>query len=141
MSVGSHLRIQAQGARRLLESLPNPPFARLNYDELLGTEPADGGGESSQEIAVISCLVELAVMHKDASLAKCVPKVTHGAQEDSDASLVRPDVHGFLGHLCHPHGVLLSVKSIKAGRIAIQLVTEDNDQMPRPRFGMKSHGR
>jgi len=41
----------------------------------------------------------------------------------------------------NPPGVLLSVESIKAVRVVIQLVAENNDQMPRPRFEMKIHGR
>ena len=38
------------------------------------------------------------------------------------------------------HGVLLSVESIKTGRVTIQLVADNNDQIPWPAFGINIHG-
>jgi hypothetical protein len=83
MAVGANLQFQPQRTGGGLQALLDAPLARLiarlNNNERLRTEAVGGGDPFSKEGAVTSCFVDWAGMNGRTSLAKCIPKMPHGA--------------------------------------------------------------
>jgi hypothetical protein len=69
-------------------------------------------------------VAELVVYDRNSLGDEGLPEVAHGAQEERDAALVRPDMSGLARDLGHPDPVLRRIEVVEDARIAIQLVAE-----------------
>ena len=92
MAVGANLQFHPQSLSRILERLLHAPFARLNHDELLRTQPTDDCGQFFGERAGVERVIQRPVMNNETALAQRVTEVPHRREEQRNARLVRPDV-------------------------------------------------
>ena len=136
MPVGADLERYAGRRRRSAEHLLHPPLARLNDDEPLRipaglSKPAkthrERLGECGRFTSLRGCC-KVGVVHLEPLGRELVAKVSHGRKKDGDPRFVRPDVGALFGDLRHPNAVAGTLKAVKCGAGAIELVAEDDHE-------------
>ena len=108
------------------QGLAHAPLARLGQHDALGRPLAQRGEQGVGQRA----LVVLQVGQRHAARAQRGRVVAHRAQEDGDALLSRPHVRGFLAGLAHPRQIAHRIEAVEGTGVFVQLVAEDDDQMP-----------
>jgi hypothetical protein len=90
--------------------------------------------ESAEGDAQFACqgsgaMVNLPIFHTPIVRDQFIAKMAHGAEEDSSAGFVAPDVGRLLVDLGHPDLILAKVSPREDGRVTVELVAQDDEQV------------
>jgi hypothetical protein len=117
----------------VLKGLFHSVFAWLDYSYADGLQAFEGAAEFGAQRGGL--WVYFAIFDGPPGIAEFVSKVTHGAEEYGDSGFVARDVSGFLANLGHPDSIMGRIGSGEERGFAIELISEDDEQMA------DSHGR
>ncbi len=124
------LEIDSRLLGRRLEVFAHSPLARLDDDELSRCKAPGGGLELERKAPTVFRVIELAVVDGNPFAFQGRSEVSHGRKEQDDAGLVGWDMAGLAGRLGHPDGILPGGETVEGGRAPVELIAQDEDQVP-----------
>ena len=123
--IGAQLDRQAEPGQLLLK----PPVAGLQSDQPFRTKSNRPATDLVGKIPAIVRVGKLAVENVAPLTLLLIAKMTHRREEEGKAAFVLRDVGCFFADLHLQDGVLPRVEAIEGGRLAVELVAKDQDEM------------